>query len=138
MSYKDSLSFAYEILRRIGVDKVIASYDGYGDSGCIESLSFEKNGVEQNDEILEKKFDNLKNHLLSSFSNDFNLFKEEIGDSFQSLVDFIQDSVYSRLPAGFEINEGSFGDVVIDTETKKVEITQHDNDRFDIEEDDCD
>ena len=131
---KNIEEIAFVILRKLGIEEVRASYDGYGDSGTIESVSFYFKNEEISHEDLEKKFEQYKNHLLTSFADDFKFFSEEIGDSFEALVDFLEEQVYSALPAGFEINEGSFGDVVINLKSEKIDVTQNDNEELDSED----
>lgn len=131
---KDIKDIAFDILKKLGVEEVRASYDGYGDSGTIEVMDFYCKNKDIPREQLEKKFEEYKNHLLTSFSDDFNFFNEEIGDSFDALVDFIEEQVYSALPGGFEINEGSFGDVIINLDSAQIDVTQNDHEDWSEDE----
>lgn len=130
---KDIGDIAFDILKKLGVEEVRASYDGYGDSGTVESMDFYCKNKFVSREHLEKKFDEYKNHLLTSFRDDFKFFNEEIGNSFDALVDFMEEQVYSALPAGFEINEGSFGSVTINLDSGKIDVAQNDHEELEDE-----
>lgn len=76
-------------LRELGVEAVLAQYDGCGDSGQIESLDFGPAKV--------------PGHLATSVKD---LFYE----------------VLEELYAGWEINEGAFGQFEWDLQTDKIKL----------------
>lgn len=94
-------------LAALGVRRVIWSYDGYGDSGQIENCEVQPTSetgptnIEQLQEIL-KTVDAETQKQLS--------------------VEALENLVYEILPDGFEINDGSHGEVTLDTDTAGIHI----------------
>lgn len=100
-----------EFLRANGVTAIVVTYDGAGDSGQVETVDGEPVEVWAS--------------LQHSRAND-------VGEN---LHDFITDAVYSILETkhpGWEINEGSFGELRItigaDEASDRIEL-EH-NDRY--------
>ncbi|MFM7289996.1 MAG: DUF6878 family protein [Planctomycetia bacterium] len=86
-------------LKKWGVAKVEAEYSGYGDSGCINHIAY-----------LDQHGQPLNMDMVRSASDPE-----------------IENVLYEFLPDGFEINEGSQGDVTIDVQagTVKLEHEEH-------------
>lgn len=84
-------------LKPFGVTKLVATYDGYGDSGDFEDVSLEPDTL------------NLEDVLGAA------------NTSRQSVI----DALWPLLPGGFEINEGSYGELVLDVETGKIHRTHN-------------
>lgn len=40
----------------------------------------------------------------------------------QKLLDALENAIYHLLPSGFEINDGSYGEVTIDIQNKKIKL----------------
>jgi len=86
-------------LKQWGVSKVRAEYSGYGDSGCIDGITY-----------------------LDAHDQPVNM------DMVRAASDpDIENVLYEFLPAGFEINDGSQGTLTIDTQTAKVTLTHQEN-----------
>lgn len=81
------------------VANVEVAYSGYGDSGAIEEIQFRDADGQR-------------------------VVREQIPTT---LVDELENCVYSFLPAGFEINDGGQGTLTIDTRTAKVVIQHQEN-----------
>ncbi|MCG8584116.1 MAG: hypothetical protein MI757_05335 [Pirellulales bacterium] len=71
-----------------GVDTLRIAYDGYGDSGSVESITA----------FADKK-------------------EMELDDK---LHQTLRDAAYDLLPGGWEINEGSYGELVVDVANRQV------------------
>ena len=78
------------------VANIEAAYSGYGDSGAIDGLQFRDSAGQRVDRASLPK----------------------------DVIEQLENCVYEFLPAGFEIDDGGQGTVLIDTQTAKVTI-QH-------------
>lgn len=81
------------------VANVEAAYSGYGDSGAIDGLQFRDSAGQRVDRTSVP----------------------------QDVIEQLENCVYEFLPAGFEINDGGQGTVLIDTQTAKVTIRHQEN-----------
>ena len=126
-------------IKELGVTTVVVSYNGDGDSGAVETVSFwDKDGLicecdtygsgrDKNfPEFTEKTYPNVQYMGRSAYTD------PESGEwvtkdtwAGGSLVDLVAALVYCLLPGGWEINEGSMGEVTIDLteEPPTVEIS---------------
>ena len=95
--YKHGMWFRiFELCRENGVSKIYVPYNGSGDSGSVENPEFYP-------------------------KSDFSLNEQ--------LTDFLCDTTYSLLEkyhCGWEINDGSFGNLVIDCNTGQVTLEHND------------
>lgn len=131
----DSLDVFCEIFRSLGFKRVEADFNGYGDSGNIESISLIENSGKMISEDLEKFLEskiNKKNSALNSFSNNM----KEVMSNYKSLNDYLESIIWDLLPAGFEINEGSYGTIEVDLKTGKTDIDQNYNPEYDGDDSD--
>jgi hypothetical protein len=86
-------------LKQWGVSKVKAEYSGYGDSGCIDGITYR-----------------------DAHDQPVNM------DMVRSASDpEIERVLYEFLPSGFEINDGGQGDVTIDVEAGTVKLDHQEN-----------
>ena len=86
-------------LKQWGVSKVRAEYSGYGDSGCIDGITY-----------------------LDAHDQPVNM------DLVRAASDpDIENVLYEFLPAGFEINDGSQGTLTLDVLTGKATIQHQEN-----------
>ena len=109
-----------ELLLAKNVCKVVAHYDGSGDSGCINDVDY----LDAEDSVIEADLSfahpymtllpGFKTHK-STTNADGKWCQEEVDGT---VNDFIEDFVYDRLPGGWEINEGSFGQFELDLKEK--------------------
>jgi len=86
-------------LKQWGVSKVRAEYSGYGDSGCIDGITY----LDAHDQSV--------NMALVQPASD----------------PPIEDVLYEFLPAGFEINDGSQGTLTIDAAAGTVALEHGEN-----------
>jgi hypothetical protein len=87
------------LLKEWGVSKVHAEYSGYGDSGCINGITY----LDAHDQPLNIA-------LVQPVS-----------------APAIEDVLYEFLPAGFEINDGSQGTLTIDVSAGAVTLEHGEN-----------
>ncbi|NDD52585.1 hypothetical protein EBZ39_01685 [bacterium] len=115
----------------VGVTRVVASYDGSGDSGDFQEICFWFcDPVAENDQDAMDTATNGRRMYLSDFKR---LHVEPSGPnptpiiSPEKLEEFTE-TLWHLLPGGWEINEGSFGEIEIDT--LKCKIKQQHNERI--------
>ena len=135
---KKSLIDTCAILFKAGITRVEVRYDGYGDSGGIESVALLKGKkLLKSKEVdsLEFPTSTSKQYVRDPASGDYQYKDVEC-----TIEAKIEECAYDCLPAGYEINEGSFGDLVINTEKAKatlkhntrVESTEYSEVRYDL------
>ena len=86
-------------LKQWGVSKVRAEYSGYGDSGCIDGITY-----------------------LDAHDQPVNMALVQPDGA-----PVIEDVLYEFLPAGFEINDGSQGTLTIDVAAGTVTLEHGEN-----------
>lgn len=86
-------------LKQWGVSKVRAEYSGYGDSGCIDGITY-----------------------LDAHDQPVNMALVQ-----PASAPVIEDVLYEFLPAGFEINDGSQGTLTIDVAAGTVTLEHGEN-----------
>ena len=117
---KESLKEICATLFNAGITLVEVHYDGYGDSGQIEYLLLFKGDKQLKDEdvaSLGLPTSTVQEYNYNSKSDDDKYITKEC-----TLVEKVTDCAYDFLPGGWEINEGSFGDLKINTETAKATL----------------
>ncbi|WP_171182071.1 DUF6878 family protein [Ruegeria sp. HKCCD8929] len=83
-------------LRKLGIEQIEATYDGYGDSGNIEDVILFPEGV-RGDAALE-------------------------ANQLEGLEDFLWAVAYNLNP-GFEINDGAYGEISWDLRTDRIDVS---------------
>ncbi len=137
---KESLKEVCAILFNAGITLVEVNYDGYGDSGSIEYVLFFKGDKQLKDEdvaSLGLPTSTLQEYNYKMTGDDDRYITREC-----TLVEKVTDCAYDFLPGGWEINEGSFGDLKINTETAKatlehnhrIQETEYMEEEFDLKE----
>ena len=81
------------------VANIEAAYSGYGDSGAIDGIQFRDAAGQRVDRTTLPA----------------------------EILEQLETCIYEFLPAGFEINDGGQGTVLIDTQTAKVTIRHQEN-----------
>ena len=82
-----------------GVANIEAAYSGYGDSGAIDGVQYRDADGQRVDRATIPS----------------------------PVVEELENCIYEFLPAGFEINDGGQGTLLIDTRTAKVTIQHQEN-----------
>jgi len=135
---KESLKEACSTLFNAGITLAEVHYDGYGDSGTIEYVLFFKGDKQlSEDEVASLG-------LPTSTTEEYNYSHKEGESRYKTvectLLQKVEDCAYDFLPGGWEINEGSFGDLKIDTEKAKatlehnyrIEETEYSEEEYDL------
>lgn len=91
----------------MGVSSCCAMYDGEGDSGSIVHIIF-YNAKQEPIPIRNAKQEPIP-----------------ISAALSKYRDALIDALYDLLPSGFEINDGSYGEITIDIAKKEVKIEQN-------------
>ena len=128
LSPSDRLKELCPLLAAIGVTRVVTTYDGSGDSGDLSDTRFcffdrySENDHEAADSQTNGRymyFDQFKNaHATPTPSNPKPLITPEMLDEFYDLL-------FRLLPGGWEINEGSYGDIEIDVAKSKIKLVHN-------------
>jgi hypothetical protein len=110
------------VLNALGVTHVIAGYDGSGDSGDLDSVVFcfgnpgsvdpAFHGNANNGGMSEHQF---KQQYVVNVPEAQRLIKE------QQLEEF-QNKLFYLLPGGWEINEGSYGEITVDVAARTIRV----------------
>jgi hypothetical protein len=135
---KESLKEVCATLFNAGITLVEVHYDGYGDSGQIEYLLLFKGDKQLTDEEVVSL--GLPTSTIQEYNYKSTGDKDRYITKECTLVDKIEDCAYDFLPGGWEINEGSFGDLKINTETAKatlehnfrIQETEYSEEEFDL------
>jgi hypothetical protein len=101
------LKAACSPLASIGITQIHWAYDGAGDSGDMESRTVANvhgDCSEENYAAAIKGLDQERQKQLA--------------------LEELEKAVWELLPGGFEINEGSYGEVILDTAQQKISV-QH-------------
>lgn len=86
-------------LRQYGIVNIEAAYSGYGDSGAIDGVQYRDAAGQR----VER----------TTVPN--------------ALIEELENCIYELLPAGFEVNDGGQGTVVIDTQSTKITLRHQEN-----------
>ena len=122
---KKTLRTICMMLSRHRIKKVVISYDGQGDSGCIGDIHLFDDKLPLNDDAINnleltkytRKEYNWK--LQQGAGSCQRTFQEEEVEC--SVISKLEDIAYDYLPCGWEINEGSYGELVIHVEDGVIE-----------------
>lgn len=102
------LKSAIPFLAELGIKMIVMEYNGEGDSGDIESFTITgKATAPTTTDALDKALER---------------FSPESGARERFCTDKLKDYAFEILPGGFEINEGSYGQVIVDCENNKVRL----------------
>lgn len=102
----NGLKAAIPFLAQLGVTMITLTYNGEGDSGDIDDITI--SGLENAPKTCEELDEALKK------------FPPETQAYERFNVEKLKDYTFEILPGGFEINEGSYGQVILDCEKNKV------------------
>jgi len=99
------LKAACSPLASIGITQIHWAYDGAGDSGDMESRTITDVHGNCADEYYAAAVKGLNQELQK-----------------QLALEELEKAVWELLPGGFEINEGSYGEVILDTAQQKISV----------------
>ena len=114
----------------VGVTKVEGEYDGSGDSGDFNTILFRfDDSLTANDRsLLEnstvRETNKQPNMYLDLFKNTYCTQRPDQPPPLilPAILEQFETSLWDLLPGGWEINEGSFGTIVVDVVTKTVRM----------------
>jgi hypothetical protein len=112
---KDRLKEVCKVLEPLGITMIEVEYDGSGDEGSIEFITFISNGSEYKGEMPKEKFKTLFNYS-GAESEDVDI---------REIIDQI---CCHFLPDGWGNGDGSFGTLKIDTKNRTATL-EH-NERY--------
>jgi hypothetical protein len=109
------------LLDAVGVTRVEATYDGSGDSGDFQDIVFVfTDPVALHDGEARDGMTNGRRMYLEEFKRTHTSADPAILTPVQ--LDTFVDTLWGLLPGGWEINEGSYGEITVDTRTTKVRL----------------
>lgn len=118
-----------QLLASYGVHKIHGSYDGSGDSGDID-ISFQwRNNAEQPTGYTAPTLDDRAPDVggswdsLSAARGRLTGVKDAIITD-KMLTNF-EDAMFQLIPGGWEINDGSFGEIDVDVATGDIDVTHN-------------
>lgn len=125
-----------EFCEKNGVSKVIAFFDGCGDSGQFESYKYfgeDDSEVDIPQDYEVQVVDANERYVDGKYVREV----VEIGKTVDYLVDTMAYNLLEAFHPGWEINEGSFGDVIINKDgtgkiefNERIETTDYSEDTF--------
>ena len=135
---RETLKDTCAILFEAGITRVEIRYDGYGDSGGIEQVAFFKGRKLLKSPEVDSL--GLPTSTINKCVYDLETKQHENKDVEYTIESKIEGCAYDFFPCGWEINEGSFGDLVINTEKAKatlkhntrVESSEYSEMRYDL------
>lgn len=102
-------------LKQYNIEKVVLEYNGSGDDGQIESTT----ALNGNDEVEIPDINDIENHYDVWCSVEGNMTKSRRG-SLTDLIEQLAFSVLCRTYGGWEINDGSYGQITINQDGSGV------------------
>ncbi len=112
---KDRLKEVCKVLEPLGITMIEVEYDGSGDEGAVESVTFLSNGNEYKGDLSKEKFKSL-----------FCYGKEEPPEV--DIQEMLDEICCHFLPSGWENSDGAFGILKIDIKNKT--LTLEHNERY--------
>ena len=106
---RERLKEVCSVLEPLGITMIEVEYDGCGDSGAVEQITFYRKDKEYKGDLPEEKFESL-------FGG------RGQGSSKVDLQEILDEVTCCLLPAGWEINDGSFGTLKINVNEKSVNL----------------
>jgi hypothetical protein len=135
MSYVNDIKTFCRKLSVHNISEVRAQYDGGGDSGDFNDISAKRHPTQAElDAAAAIVRDNPgvqpPREVTVSLERwlEQNVFKKPDANITQKEYEAFVDDLFSLLPGGWEINDGSYGDIVVDVATGKINI-EH-NERY--------
>lgn len=129
-------------LLEAGITKATVRYDGYGDSGTIEDVMFFKGDEEVPEDEMGSLGLPMSTRKIRVYANPFkgNDGEETKTQTYCPLIEQLTEYAYDFLPGGWEINEGSFGDLQIDTKlctvvcehNHRIETSEYQEESFEL------
>jgi hypothetical protein len=125
------------LLRTIGssITDIAGEYDGSGDSGSMDVNARIPSPNAINSMPGNTVINNVQSSNTHAYRSLLQALEPELKDpETQSIgltrksIDDLEDAMYSLLPGGWEINDGSYGSIDIDVSTGAIEVTH--NERY--------
>lgn len=110
-----------QLLSPYSVQEINGSYDGNGDSGCLDIMIKSTRRPQRSPGAsLAPGGDNTAWIRLAEFFNP--ILRENDPLITQEKIAEFEDAFYELLPAGWEIDDGSYGEITVNAETLEVHI----------------
>jgi hypothetical protein len=103
-------------LQAAGVKKVVASFDGYGDSGNVETIAYEP-ATDGSAEVSDSP------HQVTDWPQDGEPQRTVRNYTLDELVEEVCYALLGTGHPGWEINSGSYGEFLIDPAANSVRLT---------------
>lgn len=110
-----------KLLSGHAVAEVTASYDGSGDSGCLDVMF---RMAPEPRQVPGPRPDNIT--VNSVWKNLFDFSKQLLASKdpliTQEKISEFEDALYELLPGGWEIDDGSYGEITVDMNDFKIRV----------------
>lgn len=106
---KDRLGKVCKVIEPLGITLIEVTYDGYGDSGTVENITFFINEKEYKKDLPSVKFESLFKYPGSKAPK-------------VDIREIVDEICCSLLPDGWQDNDGSFGTLWIDVKEKTLKL----------------
>jgi len=116
----------YELLSHLDIDKIEVTFDGAGDEGQIDDPVFIRKGkaVELHPDILNEVRPDLVEVRYRSYGQNLPPEGEEVTAccNLQDAISSLCAEMLERRHPGWEINDGSYGCILIEPKTQKTRV----------------
>lgn len=115
--YTHNKKILFDILEKNKIKSVAICFDGSGDSGGVNSCDFDP---EDKSHILVEDVFGCKILESTGFSADGLTYNYQKDSTIEDLINSILYDILESTHAGWETNEGSYGEVHFDVKSKKI------------------
>lgn len=111
----------FDLMRRYGFEKLSIYFDGGGDDGQINSIeAIPSKGAEK---FLNRIVDGARIKVSCGWSNGQQSYQDKLNPTIKDIVEDIVYIVLEGQFGGWENDDGSCGEFVVDANKRKVELT---------------
>jgi hypothetical protein len=126
----DTLKEICPLFEAIGVTSITAEYEGSGDSGDFNFVQFRfDDPIARADQAVSMGTTSQSKRVLNEHMFKMRYVKdpkvEPTSLITEKAYERFRDAFFDLLPGGWEINDGSYGEITIDTATRKVRMVHN-------------
>lgn len=110
------------LIQSFGFEWIHAEFDGSGDSGNLDTFYVYEKVPSDRAHSVERNYDTRQSFAAFKQNCSANAPTPAQATRITAQLDAFERAVWNLLPAGFEINDGSYGEIEINTVTKKIHM----------------
>lgn len=119
----DTIKETLGMLQSFGFNYIFAEFDGSGDSGDFDHITLmPKKPDGQNDATIEINEDHKKSFREFKYETLENARTKTQKETIKQQLDMFEAALWQILPGGWEIDNGSFGELQIDAVNKTIHM----------------